>query len=67
MKKAILLFAMIYLVACNEPLQVTGKTDQQATTSGTLGSVKANNQMPDRTIDTPAGVKVDTILRKNDR
>ena len=52
MKKVILFLSIGVVAACNEPLQVTGKTDPQATTSGTLGSVKANNQMP--ALDTPA-------------
>jgi len=52
MKKVLLLLAIAAIVSCNEPLQVTGKTDPQATTSGTLGSAKAENQMP--ALDTPA-------------
>jgi hypothetical protein len=64
MKPLIFLLIVSIFAACGEPLQVTGKTDQQATTSGTLGSVKANNQMPERTIDTPAGARVDTTLRR---
>ena len=52
MKKVLLLLAIAAIVSCNEPLQVTGKTDPQATTSGTLGSAKAEKQMP--ALDTPA-------------
>ena len=63
MKKAIVLLVIAYLSSCNEPLEVTGKTDPQATTSGTLGSVKASNQMP--ALDTPVNKKrVDTIRRQ---
>lgn len=52
MKKLIALAAIGFLSACNEPINVTGKSDPQATTGGTMGSVKANNQMP--ALDTPA-------------
>jgi hypothetical protein len=60
------IIAVVYVSACNEPLQITTKTDPQTTTSGTLGSEKASNQMPERRIDTPAGVKVDTMIRRRD-
>lgn len=63
MKKLILIAAIGITAACNEPLTVTGKTDPQATTSGTMGSVKANNQMP--TVDTPnARRRVDTVRKQ---
>jgi hypothetical protein len=63
MKKVIFLLALGYLFSCNEPLEVTGKTDPQATTSGTLGSVKASNQMP--ALDTPANKnRVDTSRKQ---
>jgi hypothetical protein len=62
MKKAIFLLALAYATACNEPLTVTGRTDPQQTTSGTMGSVKANNQMP--ALDTPnVRRRVDTTRR----
>jgi hypothetical protein len=64
MRKVFLLFVILWSLACTEPLKVTGKTDQQATTSGTLGSVKANNQMPDRTIDSSSVRKADSTLRR---
>ena len=62
MKIVIFLLAIGYLAACNQPLKVTGKTDPQATTSGTLGSVKATNQMP--ALDTPVNRnRVDTVRK----
>lgn len=63
MKKVIPLLLIGSIAACNEPLTVTGKTDSQQTTSGTMGSVKANNQMPDRTIDSSARNRPDSIPR----
>ena len=63
MKKVLFLLAIAYIAACNEPINVTGKTDPQATTSGTLGTVKANNQMP--AFDTPARRnRVDTLRKQ---
>lgn len=64
MKKIIALLIVGSIAACSEPLQVTGKTDPQQTTSGTLGSVRAANQMPDRTIDSPAWKVPDTLQRR---
>lgn len=66
MKKAIFLVLGWAIAACNEPLQVTGKTDPQQTTSGTMGSVRANNQMGDRTIDSPGRSLPDTLGRRRD-
>lgn len=63
MKKLIAITAIGLITACNEPINVTGKTDRQETTSGTMGSVKANNQMP--AIDTPdARRRVNTTKRQ---
>jgi hypothetical protein len=62
MRKVILLLAIAGIAACSEPIRITGKTDEQATTSGTLGSVKANNQMPDRRLDTSRRAKADTVV-----
>lgn len=62
MRKAIFVLAIASLAACNEPLNVTGKTDPQATTSGTLGSAKAQNQLP--ALDTPrTNNRVDTVRK----
>lgn len=63
MKKVILLLAVGYVAACKSPLTVTGKTDPQQTTSGTMGSVRASNQLP--ALDTPNTRRViDTTRRQ---
>lgn len=59
-KKIILLLAIVNIAACGRPLTITGKTDRQATTSGTLGSLKANNQLPEGTMDTTNRRKANT-------
>ena len=62
MKTVFFLLAIGYFAGCNQPLKVTGKTDPQATTSGTLGSVKASDQMP--ALDTPTNRnRVDTVKK----
>ncbi len=66
MKRVILLLIIGYIAACSEPLEVTGRTDPQQTSSGTMGSVRANNQMPDRTIDSPGRSIPDTLNRRRD-
>lgn len=67
MKRVMLLIMIGTMAACNEPLGVTGKTDAQQTTSGTMGSVRANNQMPDRTIDSPGRNIPDTLGRRHEK
>ncbi len=52
MKKLFALFMLLFSLACNEPMQVTGHPDERAATSGTLGSAKAENELPNETRDT---------------
>ncbi len=62
MKKLFALLLLISAFACNGPMQVTGNPDDHSATSGTLGSAKAENQLPDETRDTTA--RADTINHK---
>lgn len=52
MKKLFTLPMVIFAFSCNGPMQVTGRPDDRAATSGTLGSAKAENQLPNETRDT---------------
>jgi hypothetical protein len=63
MKKTVVLLSIAFIWSCNEPVNITGKTDPQNTTSGTMGSVKANNQLPN--FDTPAvNTRPDTLKKQ---
>lgn len=62
MKNFFILIVVATMFACSKPLRVTGKTDVQATTSGTMGSVKASNQMP--ALDTPVNKNRIQTLKK---
>jgi len=46
-----ILFTTIISISCQDPIHVTGKTDQQETTSGTLGNATAEKRLPRRNID----------------
>lgn len=62
MKKLFTLLIVIFAFSCNEPLRVTGRPDDRAATSGTLGSSKAENQLPNETRDTAS--RADTVNHK---
>ncbi len=62
MKNIFSLLILIAAVACNEPMQVTSNPNDQSATSGTLGSAKAENQLPNETRDT--ATRIDTITHK---
>ncbi len=62
MKKLNTLLILIFAFSCNEPMQVTGHPDDRAATSGTLGSAKAENQLPNRTSDSAS--HADTVRHK---
>ncbi len=51
MKKLCTLLILIFAFSCNEPMQVTAHPDDRAATSGTLGSAKAENQLPNAISD----------------
>lgn len=52
MKKLFTLLMLIFAFACNEPMQVTAHPDTHSATSGTLGSAKSENELPNATRDT---------------
>jgi hypothetical protein len=53
MKKVMPLIILLFLFAgCNGPLTVTGNPDDHTSTSGTLGSAKFTNRLPEGTGDT---------------
>lgn len=62
MKKLFALLMLIFALACSEPMQVTAHPDDHSATSGTLGSAKAENQLPKQTLDTAS--HADTIIHK---
>lgn len=62
MKKSFTLLMLIFASACNEPMHVTANPDDHNATSGTLGSAKSENQLPNETRDTAA--RADTINHK---
>jgi len=62
MKKLFTLLILIFAFSCNEPMQVTGHPDDRAATSGTLGSAKAENQLPNVTGD--SANHADTLKHK---
>ena len=64
MKKLFALSLLICGFSCNEPMQVTGKPDDRSATSGTLGSAKAENELPNETRDTTN--RVDSLGRRRD-
>ena len=49
------------LVACTEPMNVTAHPDDRAATSGTLGSAKAENELPNNVHDSTT--RADTTLK----
>lgn len=62
MKKLFTLLIAFFVFSCNGPMQVTGHPDDRAATSGTLGSAKAENQLPNQTRDTVS--RADTVRHK---
>jgi hypothetical protein len=62
MKKLFTLLILIFAFSCNEPMQVTGHPDDRAATSGTLGSAKAENQLPNAAGD--SANHADTLKHK---
>lgn len=62
MGKPFTLLMLIFAFACNEPMQVTSNPDDHSSTSGTLGSAKSENQLPNATRDT--ATLADTIIHK---
>lgn len=62
MKIFLSILILIFGFACNEPMQVTADPDDHTATSGTLGSQKAENQLPKETRDTT--MRADTITHK---
>lgn len=52
MKKLLTFLMLLFVFACNEPMQVTAHPDAHSSTSGTLGSAKAENELPNATRDT---------------
>jgi hypothetical protein len=55
---------IIIITACSNPVHVTTTTDPQATTSGTLGAVRAENQLPRRAVDSVKTVDTTRIKRE---
>lgn len=62
MGKPFILLMLIFAFACSEPMQVTSNPDDHSATSGTLGSAKSENQLPNATRDT--ATQADTIIHK---
>lgn len=62
MKKLFTLLMLLFAFSCNEPMQVTAHPNDRAATSGTLGSAKAENQLPNSTSD--SANHADTIMHK---
>jgi hypothetical protein len=58
------IFIIIIITACSNPVHVTTTTDPQATTSGTLGAVRAENQLPRRAVDSVKTVDTTRIKRE---
>ena len=53
MKRSILYaFMVIYVFACSQPMEITSRPNKHTATSGTLGSAKFNNELPEGTADT---------------
>jgi hypothetical protein len=61
MKPALLIIFLLSL-ACTQPKHVTFNPDDQAATSGTLGSAKSTTTLPKATPDTSA--RKDSLLRR---
>lgn len=57
-----LLILIISTAACNGPMNVTSHPDEHTATSGTLGSAKSENELPNETKDTAN--RIDTITHK---
>lgn len=51
--------ACVATCSCSEPLPITTTPTEHTTTSGTMGSVKATESLPDKAQDTTAFI--DTI------
>lgn len=62
MKRIFALLMLLSVIACNEPMNITAHPDDRAATSGTLGSAKAENQLPNN--DHDSTTRADTS-RKN--
>ncbi len=62
MKQLFGLLMLIFAFACHEPLQVTANPDDHSATSGTLGSAKSENQLPNESRDT---TRADTLSRRD--
>jgi hypothetical protein len=54
----------LIISACGNPIHVTTRTDAQATTSGTLGGVRAENQLPRRSVDSARTIDTTRIKRE---
>jgi len=64
MKKLLALSLLLFAISCNEPAQVTTRSDQHTATSGTLGSENAENRLPNATRDSTT--RTDTVVGKRD-
>jgi hypothetical protein len=62
-KTATVIITLI-VTACGNPMHVTTRTDPQATTSGTLGGVRAENQLPRRSVDSARTIDTTRIKRE---
>jgi hypothetical protein len=60
---AIVLITLI-ITGCGNPMHVTTRTDPQATTSGTLGGVRAENQLPHRSVDSVRTIDTTRVKRE---
>ena len=62
MKGLISFLILMFIAACNEPMQVTSNPDDRSATGGTLGSANSENQLPNETRDTAN--RMDTVYHK---
>jgi hypothetical protein len=62
MKSIFILAMLLFVIACNGPANVTSNPDDHSATSGTLGSAKSENDLPNETKDTTN--RIDSITHK---
>lgn len=62
MKELFALLMLILAFGCSEPMQITAHPDDRSATSGTLGSAKAENQLPNESHNTTT--RADTTIHK---
>lgn len=61
MRKLACVFTIVIVAASCQPMTITANPDDRTATSGTLGSMKANNRLPTPLPDT--SIVIDTLRR----